>query len=303
MKKYHILSNDEQITRAIVTQLKADEWLHFEDVQSLIKAIPYQKVLVCDFNCLPQLKDYLNEIIQRDIACIGIYSDRSQITVKTLLEYGIVAAFHISECSIIPHYCESFTGIVSGTVGIVDSNQINLWGLSTLIKKFGYSALVYADLDECCKSSVTVDILCINCSQISTEKIAKTYISGMLPKKNAIVLYKSDEKDIYIHDIIKLNRLAKVIYILEEVYSMLVHLLFTQQVHAYIYKLYDIAHMHSTTTSYRGTLRQWYMEAGTAIFDTPDIMNSEVLEEFGKDIRMLDTLRARAQAFSWMVNK
>lgn len=303
MKKYHILSNDEQILHAIVTQLTADEWVHFDDVQSLMKEIPRQSALVCDINFLPQLKDYLNEIIHREIACIGIYSDRSQTTVKTLLEYGIVAAFHISECSVISHYCDNFTGIVSGTIGIVDSNQITLWGLSTIIKKFGYAAHVYADLDECCNNSDAVDILCINCSQISTEKIAKTYISGMLPKKNAIVLYKSDEKDIYIHDIIKLNRLAKVIYTLEEVYTMLVHLLFTQQVHACIYKLYESAGMHNTTTSYRGTLRQWYMEAGTAIFDTPDIMNSEVLDKLGKDIRMLDALRARAQAFSWIVNK
>lgn len=303
MLQYYIVSNNEHIQNAIATQHHACKRTHYDDVQSLMHAISPEAVIVCDSDFLPQLQEYSNEMMHNDCTCICVYTDKSQMTAKTFLQHGIVAAFHISECNLIPSYCDEYTGIVSGKVGIVDSNQNTLWGLSTIIKKFGYAVVSYADIDACCNTDETIDILCINCSQVSTEKIAKRYISGALPKKNAIVLYKSDEHDIYIHDIIKLNRLAKVMYTLEEVYIMLVKLLFTQQLHSYIYTLYDSSGMHSTTTSYRGNLRQWYLEAGAAMFEASHVFNSGLMNNLAHNIQMMLSLQARAQAFSWIVTK
>lgn len=183
MQSYYILSNDERIKSAIVTQDNACKCTQYDDVQLLVEAICPEAVVVCDIDFLPQLQEYRNELIQNDCTCICVYSDISQMNAKTFLQYGIVAAFHVSECNLIPFYCDEFTGIVTGKVGIVDSNQNTLWGLSTIIKKFGYAVVSYADIDACCNTDETIDILCINCSQVSTEKIAKRYISGVLPKK------------------------------------------------------------------------------------------------------------------------
>ncbi|MCX8123633.1 MAG: hypothetical protein N3F66_05650 [Spirochaetes bacterium] len=303
MHKYYIVSDNPQIKSAIATLSIADACEQCEDIARLLQTLNDNATIVCDIDYINQLHKHLPEIIQRNIGCVCIYSDTGSINTKTLLQSGIVAAFDISECNYIAAYSEMFTGIAGGSVGIVDSNQANRFGLSTIIKKFGYTAVEYPDLEACCNTADVADILCINCSQVSTESIAKKYIGGMLPKKNAIALYKSDDQDIYIHDIIKLNRIAKVIYTLEEVYVMLVKLLFTQQLHSYIYRLYENSGMHIITTSYRGSLRQWYMEAGTTLFDTPSIVNSEMEDALGDDIRMLERLHARAKAFSWMVSK
>ncbi|MEJ5361153.1 MAG: hypothetical protein WBK20_03610 [Spirochaetota bacterium] len=301
MQQYYILGVEGNTINQLKMQLGAGAQVSVIDSNTLPGSIPQKSALLFDCSSIQNVEPLLPVLFISGCDCIGVYRDRSNINREHMIRFGIPAAFYVSECSSIPYYCTAFTGSINGTVGIVDSNSYNVRGLSLIIKKYGYSTLEYTNLETCCAANDMVDMLCINCSQISTHEIAKMHIAGKLPKKNSIVLYKSDEADIFIHDIIKLNRLATVIYTLEEVYIMLAQLLFMQQFHAHIYTLYDTSKMNTTTTSYRGSLRQWYMEAGTNVFDTSGIMSTKLLSCFEEEIKSLKLLVARAKAFRWLI--
>ncbi len=301
MQHYYILGFDENTKKHLKMQLGADAQISVVDGNTLPGGILQKSTLLFDCSNIQDIEPLLPVLIDSNVNCIGIYREREHIKKEHMIRFGIPAAFHLSAYSCIPYYCTAFADRINGTVGIVDSNIYNVRGLSLIIKKFGYDTLEYVNLETCCTANDMVDMLCINCSQVNTNEIAKMHIAGKLPKKNSIVLYKSDEADIFIHDIIKLNRLANVIYTLEEVYTMLAQLLFMQQFHAHIYTLYDTSKMSTTTTSYRGSLRQWYMEGGTEVFDSLGIMRPELLSGFEEEIKSLKLLMARAKAFSWLM--
>ncbi|MGQ9843176.1 MAG: hypothetical protein ACUVRK_06365 [Spirochaetota bacterium] len=259
-------------------------------------------VFIVDFdssNIMVQYESLIKEIVQTNLPCIGICSETKSVK-KMLLQSGILAVFEPSQYHYIPLFFKEYSPKITGTIAIIDSAVCNTYGLTTIIQNFGYQAIVVDTLDECCNINNPVDMVCINCSQVSTHDIATKYVAGNLPKKNALILYKSEERDIFIHDIIKLHRLVKVIYTLEEVYVLLVQLLFRQQFHSLLYSLYETSDMQRSVTAYKGSLRQLYLEIGMDIFVLPTITHSKSIDLFSDKTEMLQTVLAKAAGFSWL---
>jgi len=306
MQKFIFISNDEHKRNELTKQLDCVDCIVWDEQTTTInKWVNDDMCTIIDVELLPAIHgigSVIDEFSRRKKEIIGVSSKSSisEIDKKNIVQYGITAVFPLSQCRYIPPYCDKYQGLVSGIIGIVDNNIFHCQGLSTLIKKFGYDAIVMNDLKDCCSADNSMDILCINCSQVSTHEIAAMYIGGKLPKKNAMVLYKSHEDDIFIHDILKLNRIVKVIYTLEEVYAVLLQLLFRQQFHALVYSLYESSDMQSSATSYRGNLRQWYWEAGMDIFTMADVLQPELVSTYQKHIQLMHALMTRAMAFQWM---
>jgi len=246
-----------------------------------------------------QYQSLIQEIVHANLPCIGI-SSKTQSVKKMLIQYGIIAVFRPSQYRYIPLFFKGYRPAVTGTIAILDNDVCNRYGLKTVIQHFGYKAIVVDTLDACCDIQNPVDMVCINCSQVNTHDIATKYVAGKLPKKNALVLYKSDERDIFIHDIIKLHRIVRVIYTLEEVYALLVQLLFRQQFHSLLYSLYETSDMQRSVSAYKGSLRQLYLETGVDIFILPNITHSKSIDSFNEKTEMLQTVLAKAAAFSWL---
>ncbi|MEW6525071.1 MAG: hypothetical protein AB1444_00215 [Spirochaetota bacterium] len=269
-----------------------------------VKVLQENRGTVCilDFNSSDiamQYESLIRDIVTANLPCIGICSETQSLK-KTLIRYGISAVFRPSQYHYIPLFFKNYTPSVTGTIAIIDSNVYNTYGLSTAIQAFGYQAIVVNSLDAWCDIHDMMDIVCINCSQVSTHEIATKYVAGKLPKKNALVLYKSEESDIFIHDIIKLHRIAKVIYTLEEVYTLLVQLMFRQQFHSLLYSLYETSDMQRSVTAYRGSLRQLYLETGVDIFTLPAITNRDAIESFRDKTECIHALLAKAAGFNWL---
>ncbi|MDH7554308.1 MAG: hypothetical protein QHH74_11695 [Spirochaetota bacterium] len=257
---------------------------------------------IIDFNSsgmAVQYESLIKEIVTANLPCIGICSEIQSLN-KTLIRYGITAVFRPSQYHYIPLFFKQYTPTITGTIALIDNNVFNTYGLSTVIQAFGYKAIVVDSLEACCDIHNVMDMVCINCSQVSTHEIATKYVAGKLPKKNALVLYKSEESDIFIHDIIKLHRIAKVIYTLEEVYALLVQLMFRQQLHSLLYSLYETSDMQRSTTAYKGSLRQLYLETGMEIFALPAITHTEAIELFRDNTERMHTILAKAAGFSWL---
>jgi hypothetical protein len=257
---------------------------------------------IVDFDsrdAIEQHESQIKEIVYANIPCIGICSEIQSVK-KMFIQSGIIAVFRPSQYHYIPLFFKGYRPAVTGTIAIIDNNVCNTYGLSTVIQSFGYQAIVVNSLDACCDIQNPIDMVCINCSQVSTHDIATKYVAGKLPKKNALVLYKSEEKDIFIHDIIKLHRVARVIYTLEEVYVLLVELLFRQQFHSLLYSLYETSDMQRSVSAYKGSLRQLYLETGVDIFTLPAITHSESIDLFRDKTELLQTVLAKAAGFSWL---
>lgn len=250
-------------------------------------------------NIMVQYESLIQEIVHTNLPCIGICSETKSVR-KMLLQSGILAVFEPSQHHYIPLFFKRYRPNVTGTIAIIDNDVCNMYGLTTIIQSFGYQAIVVDTLDACCNIKNPIDMVCINCSQVSTHDIATKYVAGKLSKKNALVLYKSEESDIFIHDIIKLHRIAKVIYTLEEVYVLLVQLLFRQQFHSLLYSLYETSDMQRSVTAYKGSLRQLYLEIGMDIFSLPTITHSKSIDLFSDKTEMLQTVLAKAAGFSWL---
>lgn len=259
-------------------------------------------VYIVDFDStdvIVQYESLLKEIVNDNLPCIGICSESHSVK-KMILQSGIMAVFGPSQYKYIPLFFKEYKPAVTGTIAIIDTDVHNTYGLSTVIQIFGYNAVVLGTLDAFCDIQHSIDMVCINCSQVSTHDIATKYVAGRLPKKNALVLYKIDERDVFIHDIIKLHRIARVIYTLEEVYILLVQLLFRQQFHSLLHSVYEASDMQRSVSAYRGNLRQLYLEAGVEIFALPSITHIESIDSLSDKTEMLKTILGKAAGFSWL---
>ena len=58
--------------------------------------------------------------------------------------------------------------------------------------------------------------------------------------------------------------------------------------------------MQRSTTAYKGSLRQLYLETGMEIFALPAITHTETIELFRDNTERMHTILAKAAGFSWL---
>ncbi len=166
-----------------------------------VKVLQENRDTVCilDFNSSDiamQYESLIRDIVTDNLPCIGICSETQSLK-KTLIRYGISAVFRPSQYHYIPLFLKTTPLLLSGTIAIIDSNVYNTYGLSTAIQAFGYQAIVVNSLEAWCDIHDMMDMVCINCSQVSTHEIATKYVAGKLPKKKCTGIVQKVKKVIF----------------------------------------------------------------------------------------------------------
>jgi CheY-like chemotaxis protein len=155
-----------------------------------------------------------------------------------LLENGIADCLeHFNTERIISYinFLQTKPSQKNGTFLILNDNKAHTNMLNGIIKRFGYNTEFVTDGESLFSglsdSRILMIIMNLGTSGIDLNGIVRKAYGNSDIKKFPVVAYKSLEQGLFVHEVLNgLNRLTKVIYSPQELFCMLIDLLFKKEI-------------------------------------------------------------------------
>jgi PleD family two-component response regulator len=155
-----------------------------------------------------------------------------------LLENGIADCIeHFNTERIISYikFLQTKPSRKSGTFLILNDNESHTNMLNGIIRRFGYNTEFVSDTESLFSglrdSMIIMIIMNLGTGKIDLNGIVRRAYSNSDIKKAPVVAYKSLEQGLFVHEVLNgLNRLTKIIYSPQELFCMLVDLLFKKEI-------------------------------------------------------------------------
>ncbi|HOP29076.1 MAG TPA: hypothetical protein P5120_00920 [Spirochaetota bacterium] len=157
-----------------------------------------------------------------------------------LLENGIADClehFNIERIISYINFLQTKPSQKTGTFLILNNNEAHTNMLNGIIRRFGYNTGFVSDGDSLFSalsdSRILMIIMNLGTEGIDLNGIVRKAYGNSEIKKFPVVAYKSLEQGLFVHEVLNgLNRLTRVIYSPQELFCMLVDLLFKKEIMA-----------------------------------------------------------------------
>ncbi|MCL2156160.1 MAG: hypothetical protein FWH53_10885, partial [Leptospirales bacterium] len=160
----------------------------------------------------------------------------------------------------------------NGKFIILDDNIAHRNIINSIIKRFGYETTFISTIKELFQvisdSDNIMTLVNIGTTDLDLNELIKKSFGNSDIKKNPVIAYKSMDQGIFIHEVINgLNKLTKVIFSPEELYSMLIDMLFKKEIISHTNPFINSLRYEKNSSFFGKTLQQLYYENILNTFD------------------------------------
>jgi len=179
---------------------------------------------------------------------------------------------------------------------ILDDNVHRRNFFETIIIRFHHRPIFIKSIDELFdiinQNNFQLILVNLGTTGFDINKFIKISLSSSMIKTIPVIPYKDTTEDIFIHEVISgLNRLAKVILTSNELYSLLVTVLFRKEITQLIHKLNDKVELKNFIQFSNEPLKKIYYSLGDNIYSLKDIVTGEKLGKINEVIEDIKTVK------------
>jgi len=227
---------------------------------------------------------------------------------KILIEQGVADCIEQPTAEKILSYIKFLqegTQSKNGTFLILDDNQSHRNILNAIIRRFGYKTLITADLESLFlnikNQDIQMTLVNLGTKNFDVNALVRKGYGNSDLKRVPLIVYKSIEEGLFVHEVINgLNRLTRVIYSPEEIYCLLIDMLFKKEIIA-------LAHDFNWTLNFSKfkdyssmTLPQIYYQILGEEFNNECIFASDKINSLKKLSMDLTTSLNRIEGIRWL---
>ena len=227
---------------------------------------------------------------------------------KILLRLGISDCITHFAPERIASYIESINLKPEGRSGkfiILDDNISHRNIISSIIKRFGYETVFTSTIEELFQVIGVGDnimtLVNIGTTGLDLNGLIRRSYDNSDIKKNPVISYKNMDQGLFIHEIINgLNKLTKVIFSPEELYSMLIDVLFKKEIITYTNPFITALEYEKNSSYFRKNVQQIYYESNLGAFDKDSILGRDNIDSMAASLEIMRKTLARVEGIIWL---
>lgn len=192
-----------------------------------------------------------------------------------------------------------------GTFLILNDNEAHTNMLNGIIRRFGYNTGIVADSESLFSglsdNRILMIIMNLGTKGIDLNGIVRKAYGNSEIKKFPVVAYKSLEQGLFVHEVLNgLNRLTKVIYSPQELFCMLVDLLFKKEIMSLSTEFVSSLNLEKFRNSATLPLPQLYYNMHGEIFSGECIFSTNHIDAMLKSTEEISTSLVKIDGIRWL---
>jgi len=269
----------------------------------------YSLIEIFDFNELNSEK-FLENIkwFYEHSKLIILYETMAQDQKKILLKFGISDCITHFAPERIASYIKSLNYKPEANPGkfiILDDNKAHKNIIHSIIKRFGYETAFITTLEELFEvisdSDNIMILINIGTTDLDLNELIRRSFSNSDIKKNPVIAYKDMDQGLFIHEVINgLNKLTKVVFSPEELYSMLINMFFKKEMISHANPFIISLLYEKNRSCFGKTLQQIYYENSLNAFHEESLLEREKIDSMATSLDMVRKTLIRAEGIIWL---
>jgi CheY-like chemotaxis protein len=227
---------------------------------------------------------------------------------KILLKFGISDCITHFAPERIASYIKSLNFKSEAKFGkfiVLDDNIAHRNILHSIIKRFGYGTTFISTIEELFQvitdSGNIMVLVNIGTTDLDLNALVRRSFGNADIKKNPVIAYKNMDEGLFIHEIINgLNNLTNVIFTPEELYSMLIDILFKKEIISHTNPLITSLQYEKNSSYYGKTLQQIYYENSNSIFGQESLFERDRIDSMTVSLEMMRKTLIRIEGIIWL---
>ena len=188
-----------------------------------------------------------------------------------------------------------------GKFVILDDNTAHRNIIHSIIKRFGYGTKFISAADELFQAAADTDnimiLINIGTTGLDMNALIRRSFGSSDIKKNPVIAYKNMDQGLFIHEILNgLNKLTKVIFSPEELYSMLIDMLFKKEIISHTNPFINSLKYEKNSSYFGKTLQQLYYDAP----DGESLFERDRVDSMLTSLEMMHKTLIRAEGIIWL---
>lgn len=242
---------------------------------------------------------------ERVICCAKSLSPENK---NFLLTCGIADVIGDHDDEKLVSVMKSFAGsseLTSGTFIILEHGTANRKVLKSIIGRFNYRVIFVNSADELFEQSFDggVQFVLINLGSAGLDLnglVRKSY-SRELAKSVPVLAYKDMREGLFVHELVGgLNRLTKYILSLEELYGLLVEVLYRKEIIPLVASLRKLADIDANACYDSASLARAFFACEKTIFSQASLLTDEIFGSMSEIVRRFHAATLKVESLKWL---
>ncbi len=225
-----------------------------------------------------------------------------------LLDHGISDILSgKSESRIVP-----YLGIIggesdgaAGSFAVLDDDGADRDVLGAITGRFGYRIVFVKTVNdllaEAVKPGVRFILVNLGARTLDLNGMVRTYYSNSAVRKIPVLAYKDMREGLFVHELVSgLNRLTRYILSREELFSVLVDLLYRKEVIPLVAALKNLTDFDANLCYDTETLSQAFFQCEKNIFGQKELQGDDTLAMMITAVQGLDRVILKAEGLKWL---
>lgn len=193
----------------------------------------------------------------------------------------------------------------AGTIIILDDDPRITGILKSILKRFSYMPVITSSLQEFFEAlplhTPSLILMGLSTKKFDIQAFVKTAHGNPSVRRAPLIAYKKPDDGIYVHELVSgINRYTKVILSPEELYSLLLHIMFRREIAPYMGTLSSTLDISSFSMLYNAPLSQMYYNLGVDLCSAEYIFTEEKITHLHDVLGKIHAAIVKAESIKWL---
>ncbi len=193
----------------------------------------------------------------------------------------------------------------AGSFIVLDDNPADREAVKSIIGRFGYRTVFVNTVEELFRKipqpGVRFILINLGAKGLDLNGLVRKFYSDVAARSIPVLAYKDMREGLFVHELVGgLNRLTRYILSRDELYSLLVDILFRKEVVPLVASIRKLADYEVNACYDTGTLSQAFFQCEKNIFTQKSLHDGDTLSSMMKAVQGLNRAILKAEGLRWL---
>ncbi len=193
----------------------------------------------------------------------------------------------------------------AGSFIVLDDSIADREVMRNIIGRFGYRVVFVSAVEElfekAAQSGVRFILVNLGAKALDLNGMVRKFYSDRAVRNIPVLAYKNMREGLFVHELVGgLNRLTRYILSREELYSLLVDILFRKEIVPLVASIRKLADFDANACYDTETLSQAFFQCEKNIFSQKNLHDGDTLSSMMKAVQSLNRAILKAEGLRWL---
>ena len=193
----------------------------------------------------------------------------------------------------------------AGTFLILNDDDAVKKVVMNIIKRFNYRAMFVGTVDDLFKAvtdyGVRFMLINLGTKNIDLNGLVRKFYASQAAHNIPVLAYKDMREGLFVHELVGgLNRLTRYILSLDELYSLLVDMLFRREIIPLISSLKRLSDFDANACYDAETISQVFFSCEKNIFNQKNLLDDDTLSSIKNTVQDLNKVLLKTETLKWL---